>query len=357
MAPNLFDYANNERSQDGMICWLIAWAGESKSELESEEDKKLRRCGRRFVEALLNHKRGHERPIKLKGECTVKILQQEQNIDILARINERHVILIEDKIDRMDGDGQLEGYYGDVVEGHTQFGNVDPGDLYPVYLKTGNQPLLDDRRIEEIENYKVFNRRDFLDVLEGCDGCNSTLRDFRKHLQEWEDETNSYRHWTQDAMRNPFWRAWEGFFRRLEREIDNNERWIGRRPQWEYVNAMAGQFPVFWWNLPDINEQYLQIEARPSQEARLCFKVNASETPEDQRAARRERWTQRVMLVDSSRVVGPNYPGVGNTMTFAWWQEWMAFGHDDKLDVSRTVENLKRAAKVLTEAIRRADGE
>ena len=42
-------------------------------------------------------------------------------------------------------------------------------------------------------------------------------------------------------------------------------------------------------------------------------------------------------------------------MTVAWWKkEWMAFGHDDddKLDVSRTVENLKRAEEVLNEAIR-----
>ena len=40
-------------------------------------------------------------------------------------------------------------------------------------------------------------------------------------------------------------------------------------------------------------------------------------------------------------------------MTVALWQEeWMAFGQDDKLDLSRTVENLKRAKKVLAIANR-----
>ena len=40
-------------------------------------------------------------------------------------------------------------------------------------------------------------------------------------------------------------------------------------------------------------------------------------------------------------------------MTVALWQEeWMAFGQDDKLDMSRTVENLKRAEEVLAIANR-----
>ena len=40
-------------------------------------------------------------------------------------------------------------------------------------------------------------------------------------------------------------------------------------------------------------------------------------------------------------------------MTVALWQEeWVAFGQDDKLDMSRTVENLKRAEEVLAIANR-----
>ena len=39
-------------------------------------------------------------------------------------------------------------------------------------------------------------------------------------------------------------------------------------------------------------------------------------------------------------------------MTVAWWKDdWMAFGKDDKLDMSGIVENLKQAEAVLKTAI------
>ncbi len=91
--PNLFCYATKELSQDAMICWLIAWAG--CKEGASSEDEKLRRCGRRFVNALLNHKRNAEDPIKLDGGMMTCIRQQERGIDVLARINGKHVLLMD----------------------------------------------------------------------------------------------------------------------------------------------------------------------------------------------------------------------------------------------------------------------
>ena len=59
------------------------------------------------------------------------------------------------------------------------------------------------------------------------------------------------------------------------------------------------------------------------------------------------------MKAGKGLVARPRVLKIGNTMTVALWQEeWMAFGQDDKLDVSRTVENLKRAEEVLTIAVR-----
>lgn len=158
--PNLFHYATKELSQDALICWLIEWA--EKPRVATDKEEELHRCGLRFVNALLNHGRDEQDPIELKSVSKVEILRQERNIDVLARINERHVLLIEDKTDTRDHSNQLSRYYQDVVEGRTTFGKVKKGDLYPVYFKTGNQPLVDDRRIEAIENcnYRVFNRRD-----------------------------------------------------------------------------------------------------------------------------------------------------------------------------------------------------
>ena len=115
--PNLFSYATKELSQDALICWLIAWAGESKG--GSSEEKELRCCGVRFVRALLNHKRDEMDLIKLENVDKVEIYRQEQGIDILARINDEHVLLVEDKTDTDDHSDQLSRYYTNVVEGRT----------------------------------------------------------------------------------------------------------------------------------------------------------------------------------------------------------------------------------------------
>ena len=69
--PNLFTYATKELSQDALICWLIDWAGQNKG--ESSEDEELRRCGLRFVSALLNHKRAEMDPIGLDSEITTEV--------------------------------------------------------------------------------------------------------------------------------------------------------------------------------------------------------------------------------------------------------------------------------------------
>ena len=180
--PNLFEYADKELSQDAMICWLIAWAGQTKPLTPEEEE--LRRCGRRFVHALLNHKRGDKDPVELEDEVGTKILQQERSIDVLARIDGKHMLLIEDKTVTKDHGKQLQRYYDDVLGGGTKFGEVQERNLYPVYLKTGNQALADDRHVEKTRKYKVFNRADFLNVLKGYEGRNSILLDFRQHLQE-----------------------------------------------------------------------------------------------------------------------------------------------------------------------------
>ena len=233
--PNLFDYATKELSQDAMICWLIAWSGQCKS--EAWENEELRRCGIRLVKAMLKK---HGRDIEFNDGYTVKILRQKKRIDILARINGRQVLLIEDKTFTKNHNKQLENYYNHVVSGKTDLGKVEQEDLYPIYCKTGNQSLADDCRIEGIKNYKVFNRKDFLDVLDSYEGCNSTLRDFRKHLKELEIQTNSYVQWRPSSRRDS-WRAWEGFYRYLECGWAETSRRIG----WEYVPI--GDFLGFNW--------------------------------------------------------------------------------------------------------------
>ena len=145
--PNIFNYATKELSQDAVICWLLDWAG--RQDVQDKEDKALRDCGRRFVEALLD-----EHGDSLKGDIEkIEILQQDHGIDVLARINyhndRQQVLLIEDKTDTGVHGTQLEDYYKAVVGGKTGLGKVGEKTLYPIFFKTGNQSRAQDDMIEK----------------------------------------------------------------------------------------------------------------------------------------------------------------------------------------------------------------
>ena len=203
--PNLFTYATKELSQDAMICWLIKW---SEVQADDECGQALRDLGRAFAGALLG--KHHQ---SLAGNIKrVEIHQQDHGIDVLARIEDEsteRVLLIEDKTGTSDHSGQLKRYRDAVKNGVTNLGNVS--EHWPIYLKTGNQSRADDRRIENETGFKVFRREDFLMLLENYPVSNPIVTDFRKHLQEIEDDFNGFNDWKRDDRANWSWGAWEGF--------------------------------------------------------------------------------------------------------------------------------------------------
>ena len=339
--PNLFTYATKELSQDAMICWLIKW---SEVQADDECGQALRDLGRAFAGALLG--KHHQ---SLAGNIKrVEIHQQDHGIDVLARIEDEsteRVLLIEDKTGTSDHSGQLKRYRDAVKNGVTNLGNVS--EHWPIYLKTGNQSRADDRRIENETGFKVFRREDFLMLLENYPVSNPIVTDFRKHLQEIEDDFNGFNDWKRDDRANWSWGAWEGFYRRLERKLDDGTRKIG----WGYVANRAGGFLGFWWWSPG-DAIYLQIEADPGKEAKLCFKVDAEGKTSEEKDDLKWRWHERVLTAGRGQVVKPKRMMIGNWFTVAWWKDdWMAFGEDGKLDIHNTVENLEQATAVLKTAM------
>ena len=220
-SPNLFDYATKELSQDAVICWLIAWAGAETKGSPAKEG--LRRCGRAFVDALFSKWQDWD-TVELGDLVRTEVLRQEHNIDVLARVDCRHVLLIEDKTDTGAHDDQLARYCSLVVEGKTCFEEVAEENLYPIYCRTGNHSLKD-RQHAEYQRYAVFDRIDFLSVLETYRGANEILLDFRRHLKRWQWETDSFRRWTRDGKRKS--RGWEGFYRCIEESclVDCDDDW------------------------------------------------------------------------------------------------------------------------------------
>ena len=350
-SPNLFDYATKELSQDAMICWLLKWSEQQ----HQGQDGALHTCGVQFVHELMR-KHG----AALQGDINeVEIHRQVRSdrhtrIDILVRINSQHVLLIEDKTSAREHNNQLLRYYQSVIEGRTPFNQVAEENVYPIYLKTGNQSLVKDCRIESaltgknvaVRDYGVFSRANFLDVLNCYNGHNTTLSDFRQHLQDIEDKTNSYTEWKQDTARKS-WYAWEGFYRRLECELNTCAY---RSSGWHYVPNPSGGFLGFWWCPSDRSDLYLQIETVPGKKTNLCFKVNAEGKTNDQRQSFRKYWRKQVIAAGNAKVKKAG--GLGNHMTVARWMDnWLAFRADGALDIPNTVGNLRQAEEVLRDAV------
>lgn len=351
--PNLFSYGKKELSQDAMICWLIAW---STVETADDSESLLRKCGEAFVEALL---RKHDQ--ELAGPITrASIYQQDKGIDVLALVEDRnkrrHVLLIEDKTHTGEHSGQLRRYLDHVRNGETNVGKAkeDWDLLHPIYLKTGNQSLANDKKIEKSASaYRVFRRDEFLRVLETYPypGNNPILADFRQYLKDREDDFLSFRNWREDRGGEWSWAGWEGFFRHLE-----DPDFLGDG-DWSYVSNPSGGFLGYWWGgIPDQEAEartkvYQQLEINPGRPSRyrLCFKVS---TASKDREALKRKWHTRIM--EAGRFAGieihrPARMRISNTMTVAEWNSWLRFD-GGRLDVRRTVESLRLAEGIVRKA-------
>ena len=388
---NLFNYGYKELTQDAFICWLIKWAY-----YDGTVYGELKECGQDFVKALFK-KHGKEIPQNLAPD-RVKVWQQDNSIDVLARVGD-YVLLIEDKTGTGDHSNQLKKYYDVVSAGDSAAGKVDEGNIIPIYLKTGNLSLFDKMRIEHVKadktgskSYKVFDRRDFLQVMERLNTTHTILNDFTKNLKYLESVSKSYTDWKQsDCKRTGS--SIEGFFRKLESHLvvfdrdndligfdeihntkygplENNwkSNWSENNPWgWNWVPNQAGGFAGFWWYSKTVQSCghdvviYLQLEIqlklddanKPTERnKKLCFKVDTlgNESSSDRRNIREDCYTR--IDVEKNKVVRPHM-GNGNTMTFAQWDDekgqnpWLVFNPNGGPDIQNTVKNLIKAQSVL----------
>ena len=363
---NLFNYAYKELSQDAVICWLIKWAY-----YDGPDYEQLKKCGKKFLEALFA-KHNEQVP---EGINNPEIWQQNNSIDVLARIGD-YILLIEDKTGTKDHSNQLEEYYQKVLEGNTSASEnpVEEEFIIPIYLKTGNQSLLDHMRIEHSTRYKVFDRRDFLAVVQPYRSAHPILNDFTNYLEYVDDKTQSYceQGWEENQEGN--WLSWESFFRELEDSLVvfdedrlvgfNNENgnsvehgwaddWIEYAPWgWNYVPNRSGGFLGFWCYFKTVRScghdvrLYLQLEINPNNpDARkLCFKVSMDEVDVN------IKWDchARILEAGGDLVREPDRMGHGKTVTIAeWTSPWLVFRPNGGPDIPAIVNNLMEAQTIL----------
>ena len=132
-APNIFDYATSEFSQDAFLCWLIACAG--------CDDASLKNLGLDFIRFLYDPNNTDKHEIKVQGLVKTKDPEtpypwkQYGKIDVYfqATVNDKKVsFVIEDKIDTKMHSGQLERYATFVAED-----GIEEDEVRLIYFKTG----------------------------------------------------------------------------------------------------------------------------------------------------------------------------------------------------------------------------
>ncbi len=342
--PNLFTFATKELSQDAVICWLIAWAG---SKAEGPDADALRRCGRAFVDALFA--KWSDRMVVLGEETRTEVRPQHSNIDVLARVNCRQVLLIEDKTDTSAHDGQLGRYRTLVGEGKTPFGEVAADDLYPIYFKTGNYSQRE-RQDAEKEGYAVFDRADFLAVLDTYTGSNAILVDFRGHLRRWEQETNSFAT-GQDALRTE--RGWDGLLRWIEETALRpgcGPRLVASDKEWGLLDTLVGGNWGIWIKPTECHPFELWIE-----QGRINFRWQGSVEEQNRNKV---YWANALCEASGGWLKRPRRLVAAATkpMCVAEWREWLAFGEDGRLDKEATLRNLVEAKEIVQRALAAAGG-
>ena len=324
--PNLFSFATSELSQDAFICWLLSWADIDNSKI----DINLNKCAIRMIETFYELS-SIQCPDLTK---TITVEKQVENIDIVIGVGENDVIIIEDKTWTKNHSNQLERYLTKIKELKKE------KTILPIYFTIGEQS---DLTIVKDSNFKVFNRNEFLKVLQyGVDigTKNEILIDFYEHLKLIDKRINDFNcvpigEWLSgDSL-------WKGFFVKLQETFSDGG--------WDYVPNQSGGFMGFWWHSKFYNnlsecEQYLQLE-----QGKLCVKIYVEN--KSQRAEYRDIWHRRV--IDNCQkqeldFIKPERFGSGTYMTVAVLRyTYLQKDESGMLDYKKTVELLKKAGKLI----------
>lgn len=316
--PNLFSYATSELSQDAFLCWLMNWASHEFSEINPP----LHDIGKKFIDAIFR-KHGQSCP----NIEHISITRQVDGLDILVVINHKYAILIEDKTYTQDHTNQLARYRVAVEKRGYQH-------QLPIYYKIGNQSNYD---TVVAAGYKPFLRKDMLAILQEGYKRNITdsiFNDYYQHLLSTEEAYNKYKTAPLHEWKGL---AWQGFYSELQN--------AGILGEWDYVSNPQGGFYGFWWHWKNGGDcqLYLQLE-----QEKLCVKIEVAD--KEKRAYLRTNWCQKVL--EKSRdfqlhVKKPSRFGNGRYMTVAVLENYIITNKDGILDLTSTIDVLKRAEKLL----------
>lgn len=359
--PNIFDYATSELSQDAFLCWLLSWADEQ----YAATDAVLHKTADEFVRSVMKEcgESASEEPFTVAPP-----IRQYSNIDILARISQgqkQYVLLIEDKKDALIGGDQLDRYKKTIQQDE----DFSDATLLLVYLKTG---VVSQAATAEIAGYAVYSGDELEEVFAESESKfgkvgNAIFADFYKNLQESNKHYFAIRGKPVDEWTDS-WDAWQGFFNALQKEATEE------KIEWGYAANQSGGEWVAWWDFGDSvstsvgrkrlsdgnGDVYLEIHKKTKNAGGrhfLAFKVYG--VPEEKQSSLRNELHERFMKSAEKHGWGavvqkPGRFGKGNSMVCCETGDqdcWLAKDADGMLDMDKTIQNLRKAAEILSDAV------
>lgn len=327
MKPNIFEIATKELSQDAFITWLLKYADKSCISINHE----LYLCAVDFVNQLI--KKSY--PDFNENIVKVKAGRQWENIDIWAEINDKYLVIIEDKTNTGKRNNQLERYKN-IASKWCIENNYEPPVC--VYLKTGNESQRDLNEIRK-DGFSIFNRQDFITLFNNHnDITNDIFIDFRDNIEIKEKLNNEF-----ITKKIGEWKPHDyvGFYQLLETKM--------KILNWHYVDNPNGGFwnALLSWTHLGKYPTYLQLEER-----KLCFKMSThiddlKEPMTERRGLARNNTSQFILHkakeVGYNEIKKPLRFGDGVWMTVAVVESEYWLGKSDEfVDINNVVNNLKK---------------
>lgn len=328
--PNLFNYATSELSQDAIICYILEWANSEFKKI----DESTHQIGIKLLDAFFDK---YADTIKKPDTYeNIEVIKQDNNIDVLCIVNNKYPIIIEDKTNTKNHGDQLKRYF-EQIESREEF---ESKNIMCIYYKTYDQSCY-----KEIENdkYKVFSRKEILNVLNSISTDNNIINDYKLYLQKIENNVNSYKllpvnEWS--------WDSWKGFYLELQKQLDDGN--------WDYVPNAQGGFLGFWWHYPKINSKYsiyLQIETsfknNKTSSYKLAVKLYFQEKIDTNKNIVNS-WKKHIINNGDNLIIKPKVVKVGKSSAVGLInEEFIKVNDSNLLDMARTIDSLQEIEKKL----------
>ncbi|MBM7577844.1 PD-(D/E)XK nuclease family protein [Jeotgalibacillus terrae] len=300
--PNIFKFATGELTQDAFLKWLLSWAHPDFQYTEPT----LHAAGKDLLGELFNL---HGVPLPYVHDLRIEL--QHKKIDLLIKVNDQYVILIEDKTFTSNHSDQLVKYMTYASEAFSDY------TILPVYFKIADQSHY---KSVTAAGFKPFRRTRLLNFLHRHQQVGHPLfEDYASYINEIEDKVQAYRTTSPATWSGE---AWQGFYQELQQHMSGN---------WGYVPNARGGFWGFWWGVEGSDHYYLL------EQDKLRAKMNTKSYPDINPEEYAVKLVKNELPITLKK---PNTIRKGKDITLAGNERYLEFDDQGMVDVKRTAEVL-----------------